>query len=821
MFYSSAGTLSIIILLIINKDVLGKSSMKEVDPAIRHYRSFLAAVLIYDLTDVLWGILYEHGMITLTYIDTMIYFIALAACILTWTRYVLAYLREEKNAFSKVLTAAGYIIFFFQIGMVVLNKFAPWMFWFDEKGVYHAGSARYFAMGIQMLMFMMSAIYALNVSLKSEGATRARYRTIGFVSLTMAVFVTLQVLFPLLPFSAVGYLLAACMLHIFVLENEKEEYRDELEKQLKENVLKGNYYDLLTGLPGMTYFFDLAAKKRSELVVSGGSPAFLFMNMNGMKFYNQKYGFNAGNDVLWSFAQMLKTRFGEENCSRFGEDHFVVFTEEKGLKEAMEKLLTDWEEQQGNEAPTIHAGVYLDHQLTEDISVACDRAKAACDDIGKTYFSSVRYYDTVMLERAEKQQYIVSHIDQAVEEGWINVYYQPIVRSSNGWVCDEEALARWIDPVRGILSPADFIPYLEEAGQLYKLDLYVVEQVLYKLKRIQAAGLDQVPQSVNLSRADFDSCDIVEEIRKRVDAADIPRSLLTIEITESIIGSDFDFMKEQIDRFRELGFCVWMDDFGSGYSSLDLLQSIHVDLIKFDMHFMRQFDQSEKSRVILTELMKLTIGLGIDTLCEGVENEEQLEFLREIGCNKLQGFYYTKPICEEEILERYRKGRQIGFENPSEAGYYDAIGRVNLYDLASISDEDADDMNYYFNTIPMAVIEVRGEKARFTRSNQSYRDFMQQVFGFSLKGLPPTFEETPEGPGKPFVIKLRQCCAEGGRKAFDEMMPDGTRIHSFMRKIAENPKTGTTAAVVAVLSINRPLRSDDEETEADADAEIE
>lgn len=130
-----------------------------------------------------------------------------------------------------------------------------------------------------------------------------------------------------------------------------------------------------------------------------------------------------------------------------------------------------------------------------------------------------------------------------------------------------------------------------------------------------------MPCSINLSRADFAACDIVEEIRERVDAAGVERHMVAVEITESIIGSNFEFMKEQIERFQELGFQVWMDDFGAGYSSLDVLQSIKFDLIKFDLSFMHKFNEKESSKIVLTDLMRLATSLGVNTLCEGVEEE--------------------------------------------------------------------------------------------------------------------------------------------------------------------------------------------------------
>ena len=801
MLYSSAGLLALIVNLIINHDVLRRVPREKLSRYQRTYRAFLMAVTVYYVTDIGWGFLYEHQLITLCFLDTAVYFFAMGCTILLWTRYVVAYL-QENTLFGKLLKGFGWLFFAFELIVLVINFFRPILFSFDEAGGYHAHSARYVTLVIQIIMFLMTAVYALLMATAGSETMRFRHRTIGLFSLAMAGFVTGQAFFPLLPLYAIGCMLGGCVLHSFVLENEKEEYRGNLELQLQENIQKGNYYDLLTGLPGMTYFFELAERRREEMLGSGGSPAFLFLDLSGLKFYNHKHGFSAGDRLLQAFAQILVSRFGEENCSRFGQDHFAVFTREEGLEDTLAQMFRDWEARDIDDCPAIRVGVYPDRMERVNISTACDRAKAARDSIRNTYLSTVKYFDAPMLEEAEKRQYIISHLDRALEEQWIQVYYQPIIRAANGQVCDEEALARWIDPERGFLSPAEFIPILEEADLIYKLDLYVVDQILEKVRRMEDAGLFLVPQSVNLSRADFDSCDIVEEIRRRVDDAGLPHRLLSIEITESIIGSDMEFIKSQIERFRTLGFPVWMDDFGSGYSSLDVLSTIPVDLIKFDMRFMQQFDHGDKSKIVLAELMKLAIGLGIDTVCEGVERGDQVDFLRDIGCAKLQGFYFTKPLPLAQVLERYQNGTQIGFENPEESGYYDAIGRVNLYDLSIISQEEEDAFRNYFSTIPMAIIEVRGNKARFTRSNQEYRDFMERTFRFSLNGLDGSFEETPEGPGYPFVLMLRQCCREGGRAVFDEAMPDGTVVHSFMRRLADNQRTGTTAAVVAVLAVS-------------------
>ena len=380
-----------------------------------------------------------------------------------------------------------------------------------------------------------------------------------------------------------------------VYSEEKSSDRTGLSEALRsalheESILRASYYDYLTGLPSMTYFFELAEAGKAAILNKGDNPVMLYMDFSGMKFYNTRHGFAEGDKLLRSFARILISIFGAERCCRIGADHFAVQTEEAGLEEKIEKMFAACREMNGGKTLPLHVGIYRRQSQNIHTSIACDRAKLACNALRGRYGMAVNYYSQDLNDDEEKRQYIIENIDRAIEEKWIQVYYQAIIRVANDRVCDEEALARWIDPVRGFLAPNEFIPALEDSKLVYKLDLYVVEQVLEKIKKMAEVGMYLLPQSVNLSRSDFDSCDIVEEIRRRVDDAGIDRSLLTIEITESVIGSDFDFMKTQVERFQKLGFQVWMDDFGSGYSSLDVLQSIHFDLIKLDMRFMQQFD---------------------------------------------------------------------------------------------------------------------------------------------------------------------------------------------------------------------------------------
>ena len=579
--------------------------------------------------------------------------------------------------------------------------------------------------------------------------------------------------------------------------------RDHLKRYIAD-LNRRAFTDELTGLPNMSRFFELAADARITLLDEGKKPVMLFFDLIGMKYYNRQYGFEEGNRLICALGEILCRHFGRKNCSRFGQDHFTAVADEDVLEQKLQAVFAECERLNGGRSLPVRVGVYPDSLGAVSVGVACDRAKYACDQHRGSYESGFYYFDEAMLNQIADYQYIIGNLNRALEERWIKVYFQPIVRATNGKVCDEEALSRWIDPERGMLSPAQFIPILEGARLIYKLDLYVLDQILLKMQEQAQAGLHVVPQSLNLSRADFDACDIVEEVRRRVDAAGIPREKLTIEVTESSVGSDFDFMKSQIERFQALGFPVWMDDFGSGYSALDVLQSIHFDLIKFDMRFMQRFEEGDECRIILTELTRMAHGLGIETVAEGVETQAQVDFLREVGCTKLQGFYFCRAIPLEEIVERNRKGIQIGFENPAETGYYTAIGRINLYDLSSVGSGGVKELGKFFDTMPMAIIEFDENHMRLLRCNKSYREFLLRSFGGIEKARPVGSSAPPDIAGAPFVKALAQCREEGTRVFVDETLPNGTAIHALLWHLAVNPVTGVVACVAVLLGVTDP-----------------
>ena len=575
----------------------------------------------------------------------------------------------------------------------------------------------------------------------------------------------------------------------------------------EESQYRGVYYDYLTGLPNMSYFYELAEAGRERMKEQNIDSAVLFFDLTDLKQFNYKYGFAEGDRLIRSVASVLAKHFSSENCAHFAKDNFAAFAPEEGLEECLVSVIKECAEINEGKTLPIRIGVYPDRCEHVEIGTACDRARLAADVRKKFKESYYVFFDMDMMAEEKNRQNIINDLDKAIGEGWIKVYYQPIVRSINGKICNGEALARWDDPVRGLLMPSQFIPVLEESMLIHKLDRCIIKQVIRDLRSLKDRGLKPLPVSINLSRADFDAGDLVRDICSMADGAQVDRNLICIEITESIVGSDFDYMKSQIEKLRASGFSVWMDDFGSGYSSLDVLQSIKFDLIKFDMSFMKRLDEGDDGKIILTEMMKMATSLGVDTICEGVETAEQVRFLQEIGCSKLQGYYFMKPAPLSEILETANSGKKTGFENPIESSYYETVGKLNLFDLSFLANIDDSEKKNVFYTVPMGIMEVEqsGDKVKYIRSNEAFRDFMKDAFGFDLNDADTEYIAPKDGPGSGFMKAIAQCIDDGSKRTFvDEKMNSGSVARSFIRLIGNNPVNGKYSVAIAVLSVKEP-----------------
>ena len=375
----------------------------------------------------------------------------------------------------------------------------------------------------------------------------------------------------------------------------------------------------------------------------------LYMDLENFKSFNRFFGYSGGDILLKFLADAISGQFPGDSATRLGADIFAVLTRDDDIVERYERLHTIVEGYQNRVALELKAGIYAIDGSDKDPAAVIDRAKTACESIKGRFDSGWRRFDSALDQQVSMDRHVVNSVAAAVEEGWIEVFYQPIIRAATGRVCDYEALCRWNDPDHGMLPPSAFIGTLERSHLITKLDLCVIEQVCAHQANLAASGREVVPVSVNLSRLDFQLCDIFAEVEAAVARHSIERSMINIEVTESAMDEDSDYFSGQLDRFRAAGYEVWMDDFGSGYSSLNLLKDYRFDALKIDMGFLRGLDENPRSREIITMVVDMAKRLGIHTVVEGVETEQQRRFLTQVGCEMLQGFLFSRPMRYEEL----------------------------------------------------------------------------------------------------------------------------------------------------------------------------
>ena len=405
---------------------------------------------------------------------------------------------------------------------------------------------------------------------------------------------------------------------------------------------KANVIDNLTGLPNMKYFRQEAPDLIKKLLKNGEEPKCIYFNVRNFRTYNEAYGLSGGDRMLKTIARILSDTFPRGLVARFDDDHFAVITPQDNLPEKIERLSVRINNMRHGVIVELKAGIYVIQNSKMDISIICDCAKMACDSIKREYRTLVKFYDGNMDRQLHLQDHILNSFNEALESHRIKVYFQPVVDVITGKIASVEAFTRWEDPEYGRLSPANYLYVLEESYQIHKLDSFVIERVCEELKREKDNGEELIPVSLNLSRLDFELTDIVRVIEDAIAKNDIPREMLRFELTESLIAVDMDAMKHETDRLRNHGFKVWMDAFGSGYSSLRVLKDFNLDGLKIDIDMIKSLDD-ERGNIIIAAVINMAKQLGIPALSKGVETREQLEFLKSAGCDLAQGFYFGRP----------------------------------------------------------------------------------------------------------------------------------------------------------------------------------
>ena len=383
-----------------------------------------------------------------------------------------------------------------------------------------------------------------------------------------------------------------------------------------------------------------------------------YSNIRNFKFINESLGMEAGNELLRFWVDKSMEVMSEMDAlARIEADHFAMLRHVKRDEQffldnriVFDPIRNFFIHRNKEMRIQICAGIYVltpeDHQEIR-VDQMLDFARVAEKRLRDNHKEGFEFYDSDQWKTGKLMVNVVSRLSVAIDAGEIQVWYQPQVNFESGQIAGAEALCRWNHAQQGWISPADFIPALEEAGLIYDLDCFVWEKVCQDLQRWNETG-NRLAVSVNLSRSDFvKNPHLPEYFRELIRSYDLTPDQLHLEITETAYVENPDLLITTTQKFREYGFRVEMDDFGSGYSSLNMLKEVQVDRIKLDLHFLTETGDPQKGRIIVEHMIKMAHALGMGLIAEGVEREEQAHFLHSLGCLEMQGYYYYKPMPSE------------------------------------------------------------------------------------------------------------------------------------------------------------------------------
>lgn len=547
--------------------------------------------------------------------------------------------------------------------------------------------------------------------------------------------------------------------------------------------------DSVTGLLNMHAFYQRIQELAGSRAGTYSAYASVYLNLTNFKLFNEMHGIYEGDRLLKSIAALLRTEFASSFLSRLSGDNFALFVPRAGLEAKIEDLCHKADRLIHNPSIVMKAGACLltgqEEALSSLASTSFDMAKLACDSIKRDATRCFAVYHEDMRREVMDRAYIIDNLDRSIRDGHIKVYLQPVVRALTGELCGYEALARWESPGRGVFSPGLFIPVLEDTRLIYKLDTYMLQEVGRLLRYQLQNNLPMVPVSVNLSRYDFllmDPLSVVEEVVARFH---IPRYYLRLEVTESALVQEHDVLVKKLRQFREAGYQVWLDDFGSAYSSLNVLQKYHFDELKIDQGLLRDFN--EESRKIIRSIVLMAKTLGIHVLAEGAETREQVEFLREIGCEKIQGFYYGRPLPYEACAEHCRRF-PLKAETIEEERAYDVLGMVNL-----ITD------------MPVALFCYDGRQVVVLSENEAYRNVVRATMG---KGEHDAHERLTVG--SPFWKKYQAFLSKVAASGKEENMTyvdNGQYFKIRVRKVASLGDTILCRAHIYNITYDQDMTS--------------
>lgn len=413
--------------------------------------------------------------------------------------------------------------------------------------------------------------------------------------------------------------------------------------------------DTLTGLYTADTFYE-----RCEAFMSRNADRqyyIVVMDINHFKLINDVHGEEGSNKILQYIADMLRRRMSHSSIyARLSDDLFamLISLDEEMVIRLLDDISLEMQSYPLDTKVMLSYGIYEVKQFDVPVSVMCARAKMALQTVKGSYFSRYAFFDNALRDKIISENQMESVMYESLDNGDFKVYLQPKFGLRSNRLSGAEALIRW-ESKDMVYSPGHFIPLFERNGFIRNLDRYVWRSVCEAMKEWISNGFEMVPISVNVSRIHAYDDTFSDDIIKLVEEYDIPPSLLQLEITESAFSENDEQLIAHIKNLREHGFILAMDDFGSGYSSLNMLKSVPIDVIKLDRGFIDGYELSENSRTVLACTIDMVKRMNLSVLAEGVETDEQAQFLFDCGCDEIQGYFYAKPVSPEKFYEEYLK----------------------------------------------------------------------------------------------------------------------------------------------------------------------
>ena len=449
----------------------------------------------------------------------------------------------------------------------------------------------------------------------------------------------------------IAFLIGAFLL-VYMMLN-KQMAKMQIEQKEYELLQKKIQLDELTGLYNRTYFYEMATEKLQN---AEEEMCIVVMDICNFKVVNELYGMYTGDGLLIEIAEHLKKIDAEHSMmpARFMSDHYYMCLSKRELEAGIlpKRFQTSLEEMDVR----VVYGVYMVNTSEEvPVNVMCDRALLAVHGKNHTYAEYMFFYDNAEHMRIMQEQEIEKDMEQALEEKQFYIVVQPKYNPNTGKIVGGESLVRWQHPIKGMISPGVFIGVFEKNGFIVQLDYFVWEETCRFLAERKHAGKEYVPISINVSRAHFYGSELMNKLQELIQKYDLDTKDLELEITESLCGESPDIIYDKIRKLQEKGFKIAMDDFGSGYSSLNMLKEMPLDILKMDLRFLE--GDEKKGRHILKSLIEMAQTMELKVVVEGVELISQVKFLCQFECS-LQGYYFSKPIVVEEFEKMLEKNTQ-------------------------------------------------------------------------------------------------------------------------------------------------------------------